>query len=54
MTPDNPFSLAVVIPALNEGGNIRALVLEVRQTVPAQVVVCDNGSSGGSAHASQC
>ena len=48
MTPDNPISLAVVIPALNEGGNIRALVQEVRQTVPA-MVVCDNGSSDNTA-----
>ena len=49
MTPDNPISIAVVIPALNEGGNIRTLVREVRQTVPAQVVVCDNGSTDNTA-----
>ena len=49
MIPDNPISIAVVIPALNEGGNIRALVREVRQTVPAHVVVCDNGSSDNTA-----
>ena len=49
MTQDAPISIAVVIPALNEGGNIRALVREVRQTVPAHVVVCDNGSSDNTA-----
>ena len=49
MIPDNPISIAVVIPALNEGGNIRALVREVRQIVPAHVVVCDNGSSDNTA-----
>ncbi|MEZ4770686.1 MAG: glycosyltransferase family 2 protein [Caldilineales bacterium] len=49
MTPDNPISVAVVIPALNEGGNIRALVEEVCQTVPAQVIVCDNGSTDDTA-----
>lgn len=49
MTPDNPISVAVVIPALNEGGNIRALVQEVRQIAPAQVVVCDNGSTDDTA-----
>lgn len=49
MTPDNPFSIAVIIPALNEGGNIRALVQDVRQIVPAHVVVCDNGSSDNTA-----
>lgn len=49
MTPDNPISIAVVIPALNEGGNIRALVQEVRQIVPAHIVVCDNGSTDNTA-----
>ena len=49
MTRDNPISVAVVIPALNEGGNIRALVQEVRQTAPAHVIVCDNGSTDDTA-----
>ena len=49
MTQDAPISIAVVIPALNEGGNIRALVREVRQIVPAHVVVCDNGSTDNTA-----
>ena len=49
MTRDNPISIAVVIPALNEGGNIRALVQEVRQTAPVHVIVCDNGSTDDTA-----
>lgn len=49
MTSDNLLRVAVVIPALNEAGTIRALVQEVRQTVPALVVVVDNGSTDGTA-----
>jgi glycosyltransferase involved in cell wall biosynthesis len=41
--------VAVVIPALNEAGNIRALVQDVRRVVPAQVIVVDNGSTDATA-----
>jgi glycosyltransferase involved in cell wall biosynthesis len=34
----------VIIPALNEAGNIRRLVEEVRATAPVAVLVVDNGS----------
>jgi glycosyltransferase involved in cell wall biosynthesis len=37
-------NLAVIIPALNEAGNIRQLVEEVIWTVPARMIVADNGS----------
>ena len=37
--------MAVAIPALNEAGTIRRLVQEVRRTVPASVIVADNGST---------
>ena len=44
-----PLTIAVVIPALNEAGNIRDLVQEVRQVVPAVVIVVDNGSTDATA-----
>jgi glycosyltransferase involved in cell wall biosynthesis len=37
--------ITVIIPALNEAGNIRRLVAEVRATAPVQVIVVDNGST---------
>jgi glycosyltransferase involved in cell wall biosynthesis len=37
--------IAVIIPALNETGNIGRLVAEVFQAVPARVIVVDNGST---------
>jgi glycosyltransferase involved in cell wall biosynthesis len=37
--------IVVIIPALNEAGNIRPLVAETRATVPVEVIVVDNGSS---------
>lgn len=40
---------AVIIPALNEAGNIRQLVADVRRTVSAQVIVVDNGSTDATA-----
>ena len=49
MSSDNPLFVAVVIPALNEAGNIRSLVQEVRQIVPAQIIVADNGSTDDTA-----
>jgi len=37
--------IVVIIPALNEAGNIGRLVAEVLQTVPVHVIVVDNGST---------
>ena len=45
MNEKQPTGVAVIIPALNEAGNIRPLVAEVLETVPAQVIVVDNGST---------
>ena len=36
--------IAVIIPALDEAGNIRRLVAEVLETISAEVIVVDNGS----------
>ena len=47
-TPSIP-SCAVIIPALNEAGNIHQLVEEVRRTVAAQVILVDNGSTDATA-----
>ena len=41
--------IAVIIPALNEAGNIGRLVTEVLQTVPAEVIVVDNRSTDSTA-----
>jgi len=38
-------AVTVIIPALNEAGNIRQLVQEVCATVPVEVIVVDNGST---------
>lgn len=40
---------AVIIPALNEGGNIRQLVAEIRAVRPVEVIVVDNGSTDDTA-----
>jgi glycosyltransferase involved in cell wall biosynthesis len=40
---------SVIIPALNEAGNIQRLVAEVLATAPVQVIVVDNGSTDGTA-----
>jgi glycosyltransferase involved in cell wall biosynthesis len=40
---------AVIIPALNEAGNIHQLVAEVLATLPAEVIVVDNGSEDATA-----
>jgi glycosyltransferase involved in cell wall biosynthesis len=40
---------AVIIPALNEAGNIRELAAEVQRTIVAQVIVVDNGSTDATA-----
>lgn len=53
MAIDSPLRIAVVIPALNEAGTIRTLVHEVRQTVPALVIVVDNGSTDDTAREAQ-
>ncbi len=39
----------VIIPALNEAGNIQRLVSEVQATLPVEVVVVDNGSTDATA-----
>jgi glycosyltransferase involved in cell wall biosynthesis len=39
----------VIIPALNEAGNIRALVAEVHATIHAEIIVVDNGSTDATA-----
>ena len=41
--------VTVIIPALNESGNIRQLVQDVQATVPAEVIVVDNGSTDSTA-----
>jgi glycosyltransferase involved in cell wall biosynthesis len=43
----------VIIPALNEAGNIAALVAEVYATVAVDVIVVDNGSTDDTAAAAQ-
>jgi glycosyltransferase involved in cell wall biosynthesis len=42
-------AIAVIVPALNEAGNIGRLVAEVLATLPVQVIVVDNGSSDATA-----
>ena len=37
--------IAVIIPALNEAGNIRLLVQELRATQALEIIVVDNGST---------
>jgi glycosyltransferase involved in cell wall biosynthesis len=44
---------AVIIPALNEAGNIRRLVAEVRVIVPGRVIVVNNGSTDATAEEAQ-
>ena len=39
----------VIIPALNEAGNIHQLVHEVRAVAPVEVIVVDNGSTDSTA-----
>jgi len=41
--------ISVIIPALNEAGNIRPLTQELLATLPVEVIVVDNGSSDGTA-----
>ena len=42
-------AVTVIIPALNEAGNIRQLVQEVRAATPVEVIVVDNGSTDSTA-----
>lgn len=42
-------NVTVIIPALNEAGNIGSLVTEVNATIQAEVVVVDNGSTDATA-----
>jgi len=42
-------SIAVIIPALNEAGNIRQLVEEIQATQSVEIVVVDNGSTDDTA-----
>jgi len=41
--------ITVIIPALNEAGNIRQLVREILQVMPVEVIVVDNGSTDDTA-----
>ncbi|MDR3576845.1 MAG: glycosyltransferase family 2 protein [Anaerolineaceae bacterium] len=41
--------ITVIIPALNESGNIRQLVRDILQVLPAEVMVVDNGSTDSTA-----
>jgi len=45
--------ITVIVPALNEAGNIRNLVEDIRATLPVQVIVVDNGSTDGTAAEAQ-
>ena len=45
--------ISVIIPALNEAGNIAALVAEVFAIAPVEVIVVDNGSTDGTAAEAQ-
>lgn len=42
-------TVTVIIPALNEAGNIRHLVEETRATLPVDVIVVDNNSTNSTA-----
>lgn len=42
-------TIAVIIPALNEAGNIHHLVTDVLATEPVKVIVVDNGSTDATA-----
>jgi glycosyltransferase involved in cell wall biosynthesis len=43
-------NVTVIIPALNEAGNIGTLVTEVYATLPTNVIVVDNGSTDATAN----
>ncbi|MBI1879629.1 MAG: glycosyltransferase [Chloroflexi bacterium] len=46
-------NVTVIIPALNEAGNIQRLVAEVLNTLPVKIVVVDNGSTDATAAEAQ-
>lgn len=46
-------TITVIIPALNEAGNIQRLVTEVLAVAPVQVIVVDNGSTDATAAEAQ-
>ncbi len=46
-------AVTVIIPALNEAGNIRKLAEEVRAIAPVDVIVVDNGSTDSTAQEAQ-
>lgn len=46
-------TITVIIPALNEAGNIHRLVTEVLAVAPVQVIVVDNGSTDATAAEAQ-
>jgi glycosyltransferase involved in cell wall biosynthesis len=46
-------TVSVIIPALNEGGSIAALVSDLRQQAVQEVIVVDNGSTDDTAVAAQ-
>jgi glycosyltransferase involved in cell wall biosynthesis len=46
-------NVTVIIPALNEAGNIQRLVTEVLATAPVQVIVVDNSSTDATAEEAQ-
>jgi glycosyltransferase involved in cell wall biosynthesis len=50
---DKMSRIAVIIPALNEAGNIRNLIDDLLATLPVQVIVVDNGSTDGTAAEAQ-
>jgi glycosyltransferase involved in cell wall biosynthesis len=49
MEKTNLAATTVIIPALNEAGNIHQLVHEVRAVAPVEVIVVDNGSTDSTA-----
>ncbi len=50
---DGMSRIAVIIPALDEAGNIRKLVEEIQATLPIHVIVVDNGSTDGTGREAQ-
>ena len=42
-------AVTVIIPALNEAGNIHQLVSDVQAIAPVEVIVVDNGSTDSTA-----
>ena len=53
MRKSNLTEITVIIPALNEAGNIRQLVQEVQAVMSVKVIVVDNGSTDSTAQEAQ-